>query len=104
MTKPIGFYSIRCFIFNVNLLDWIKLNEDFEVYKDYFDISLNGQLAFSYDFKDKDLRYAGIIDSSLNVDTIGKEIQGLQLEIKGNDSIVSVKNAILKLKRGSCKL
>ncbi|APQ14811.1 hypothetical protein BLA33_00250 [Borreliella garinii] len=98
--KANGFIRLDALFFNVNLLDWIKLNEDFEVYKDYFDISLNGQLAFSYDFKDKDLRYAGIIDSSLNVDTIGKEIQGLQLEIKGNDSIVSVKNAILKLKRG----
>lgn len=98
--KANGFIRLDALFFNVNLLDWINLNEDFEVYKDYFDISLNGQLAFSYDFKDKDLRYAGIIDSSLNVDTIGKEIQGLQLEIKGDDSIVSVKNAILKLKRG----
>ncbi|SCW26359.1 Family of unknown function [Borreliella japonica] len=98
--KDNGFIRLDALFFNVNLLDWIKLNKDFEVYKDYFDISLNGQLAFSYDFKDKDLRYAGIIDSSLNVDTIGKEIQGLQLEIKGDDNIVSVKNAFLKLKRG----
>ncbi len=98
--KANGFVRLDALFFNVNLLDWIKLNKGFEIYKDYFDISLNGQLAFSYDFKDKDLRYAGIIDSSLNVDTIGKEVQGLQLEIKGDDRIVSVKNAFLKLKRG----
>ncbi|WKC81071.1 translocation/assembly module TamB domain-containing protein [Borreliella tanukii] len=98
--KSNDFIRLDALFFNVNLLDWIRLSKDFEVYKDYFDISLNGQLAFSYDFKDKDLRYAGIIDSSLNVDAVGKEIQGLQLEIKGNDSIVSVKNAFLKLKRG----
>ncbi len=98
--KANGFIRLDALFFNVNLLNWIKLNKDFEIYKDYFDISLNGQLAFSYDFKDKDVRYAGIIDSSLNADTIGKEIQGLQLKIKGNDSIVSVENAFLKLKRG----
>ncbi|MCD2414470.1 hypothetical protein LRB44_02870, partial [Borreliella burgdorferi] len=98
--KANGFVRLDALFFNVSLLDWIKLNKGFEIYKDYFDISLNGQLAFSYDFKDKDLRYAGIIDSSLNVDTIGKEVQGLQLEIKGDDRIVSVKNAFLKLKRG----
>ncbi|AJA90570.1 hypothetical protein OY14_03985 [Borreliella chilensis] len=98
--KAVSFLRLDALFFNVNLLDWIKLNKDFDVYKDYFDISLNGQLAFSYDFKDKDLRYAGIVDSSLNVDTLGKEIQGLKLEIKGDDSIVSVKNAFLKLKRG----
>ncbi|WNY67118.1 translocation/assembly module TamB domain-containing protein [Borreliella lusitaniae] len=98
--KANGFIRSDILFFNINLLDWIKLNKDFEAYKDYFDISLNGQLAFSYDFKYKDLRYAGIIDSSLNADTIGKEIQGLKLEIKGDDNIVNIKNAFLKLKRG----
>ena len=95
-----NFLRLDALFFNMNLLNWIRLNESFNIYRDYFDINLNGQLAFSYDFKDKDLRYAFLLNSSSQDNTINREIQGVRIQLKGNERIVNIQNAFLKLKRG----
>ncbi|UGQ16442.1 translocation/assembly module TamB domain-containing protein [Borrelia sp. RT5S] len=95
-----NFLRLDALFFDINLLNWIRLNEDFNVYKDYFDIALNGQLAFSYDFQDEDLRYSFLLNSSSKDSTINKEIQGIRVQLKGNNKIAKIQNVFLKLKRG----
>ncbi|UPA12436.1 translocation/assembly module TamB domain-containing protein [Borrelia venezuelensis] len=94
------FLRLDALFFDVNLVNWISFNENLSDYKDYLDTNLNGQLAFSYDFKDKDLRYAFLLNSSSNANMVNKEIQGLKVQIKGNEAVVDVQNAFVKLKRG----
>ncbi|BCR22203.1 translocation/assembly module TamB domain-containing protein [Borrelia sp. HM] len=95
-----NFLRLEALFFNVNLLNWIKLNDNLSAYNSYLDTSLNGQLAFSYDFKDKDLRYALLLDSSPKVDMKDKEIQGIRVQIKGNEKVADIQNVFIKLKRG----
>ncbi|WP_346313221.1 translocation/assembly module TamB domain-containing protein [Borrelia miyamotoi] len=95
-----NFLRLDALFFDLNLLNWIRLNENFSYYKNYLDTNLNGQLAFSYDFKDKDLRYALLLDSSSKADMIGKEIQGVKIQIKGNEEVADIQSVFIKLKRG----
>ncbi|AWG43142.1 hypothetical protein CR532_04180 [Candidatus Borreliella tachyglossi] len=95
-----NFLRLDALFFDVNPLNWMSLHENFNNYKDYLDISLNGQLAFSYDFKVDDLRYAFLLSSSSNDNTIDKEVQGIRVQLKGNERIVDIQHAFLKLKRG----
>ncbi|APR65214.1 translocation/assembly module TamB domain-containing protein [Borrelia anserina] len=95
-----NFLRLEALFFDLNLLSWISLNKNLSNYKNYLDTSLNGQLALSYDFKDKDLRYAFLLNSSSNANMINKEIQGVRVQIKGNEEIANVQDAFVKLKRG----
>ncbi|AHH03806.1 Putative cytosolic protein [Borrelia nietonii YOR] len=95
-----SFLRLDALFFDVNLLNWISLNENLSDYKNHLDTSLNGQLAFSYDFKDKDLRYAFLLNSSSKANMVDKEIQGVKVQIKGNSKVADIQNAFVKLKRG----
>ncbi|AFI31586.1 hypothetical protein [Borrelia crocidurae] len=95
-----NFLRLDALFFDINLLDWIKLNDYLKNYNSYLDTSLNGQFAFSYDFTDKDLRYAFLLNSSLSDDIADKEIQGVKIQVKGNEEIADIHNAFIKLKRG----
>ncbi|AHH10993.1 Putative cytosolic protein [Borrelia coriaceae ATCC 43381] len=95
-----NFLRLDVLFFDVNPLNWISLNEKLSDYKNYLDTSLDGQLAFSYDLKDKDLRYAFLLNSSSKANMLDKEIQGIRVQIKGNEVVADVQNAFVKLKRG----
>ncbi|QMU99539.1 hypothetical protein F0310_03960 [Borrelia sp. A-FGy1] len=94
------FLRLDALFFDVNLLSWVRFNKSFDVYRDYFDINLNGQLALSYNLKDEDLRYAFLLNSFLQDITVNKEIQGIRIQLKGNDRFINIQDAFLKLKRG----
>ncbi|WP_024653259.1 translocation/assembly module TamB domain-containing protein [Borrelia persica] len=95
-----NFLRLDTLFFDINLLDWIKLNDNLQDYNNYLDASLNGQFALSYDFNEKDLRYAFLLNSSSSANITGKEIQGVKVQIKGNEEIADIQNAFVKLKRG----